>query len=344
MADKVEQELEDNTMPSGNIFSKQRARAGLFLPFTLILLFGLETTYAGRAESPNAAPIQDCNTTASSVGFDLVLPIQAGGEQFQTGDWVYQTKGSDHTGKDSCALDLWDVQGMEVVSIADGKVVVAKWNNPQDPLGGYGYYVIVEHKIDGINYYSLYSHLLDPKSKNLPDKCKVAPAKEVKAGECVGISDATGHAIPPGFPHLHFAMWSGTGAFDENALSVAPENARGLKFYGTLLAHTKVTTMATAERDTWILPALSLKVDETQSRSYVFTNTSKINWDQSNKFEFVRVSGEAPGLPDMVSLNEMVEPGAEATITLSIMGTTPDYLTVNGNCAITMSLLVRPFR
>jgi hypothetical protein len=98
---------------------------------------------------------------------------------------------------------------------------------------------------------------------------------------------------------------------------------RGIKLYGKLGAQKTVTTMATAERVTWIMPGLSLKMDEPQSRTYVFTNTSKITWDESNSFELVKVSGKATGAPEKISLREPVEPGKDVAITIPIRGTSP---------------------
>lgn len=197
-----------------------------------------------------------------------------------------------------------------------------KWNNPKDPLAGYGYYVILVHEKNGVNYYSLYSHLLNPDTKDFPSECKMTPGESVKAGECVGISDATGHAIPSGFPHMHFAMWSGTAPFS-NTYPIAPETSKGLKLYGTLAPHTKVTTMATATIDNPILPSLTLKLNETQQRDFVFTNTSKVDWDQKNKFELVRISGTSTGAPEKVALTQIVKTRELATVILNIKGTTP---------------------
>jgi len=288
------------------------------LLFVSFLVIGEKAVNASPALRNEVAAL-DCNTTASSVGLDIVLPIQAGAESFKTGYWVYQTARSDHTGKDSCALDFFDVIGKRVVAVADGKVEKAKWNNVNNKAEGYGYYVLVLHEKDGKNYYSVYSHLQDPDSAGFPLECKVAPPLSVKAGDCIGISGNTG--ISP-IDHLHFSMWSGTGPFS-NTSPIAPEDMRGIKLYGKIGPQKPVTTMATAERVTWILPALSLKLNEVQSRTYVFTNTSKITWDKSNVFELVKVSGSATGAPEKIALPEAVEPGKDVAITIPIKGTSP---------------------
>lgn len=303
------------------LFDLQK-RWRLLILVSILLLF--MTFSSNNAVNAGPSPNNDfaelnCNTTASSAGLDLVLPIQAGAESFNTGYWVYQTTGSDHTGKDSCALDFFDVLGKHVVAVADGKVEVAKWQNKSNKSEGYGYYVIVLHEKNGVKYYSVYSHLEDPDTKDFPQKCKVVSGLDVKAGDCLGISGKTG--ISP-IDHLHFSMWSGTGPF-ANTQPIAPETMRGIKLYGKLAAQKPVTTMASAESVNWIMPALYLKMNEYQSRTFEFTNTSKMIWEESNKFELVMISGKAPGVPERISLHKLIEPGKNVAIAIPIRGTSP---------------------
>lgn len=83
-------------------------------------------------------------------------------------------------------VDYKVVEGTPVYAVADGKVEVAK-NNP----GGYGLYVVINHKnIFG----SLYGHL---------SKYIVSVGQEVKAGDIIGLSGNTGDSIGP---HLHFEI------------------------------------------------------------------------------------------------------------------------------------------
>jgi len=309
-------------------FFNRKKRTGFLVLLTSILLLGFEIVDIGKAENSNVAQLQDCKTTASSVGLDIVLPIQAGGEKFQTGAWVYGPgpEGSDHIKQDLCALDFKEVKGKWVVAVADGVIEKAGWYDPKDYSSAYGYYVYMRHDLNGKKYYSLYAHLIDPNTtSDFPDECKVRPGMEKKIGECIGVSGATGR----GGAHLHFSMFYGEIVIGPHApnggMPLAPEDSRGLMLYRTLTPEKEVTTMATATIDNRILPSLTLKLNEVQQRNFVFTNTSKIDWDQKNKFELVRISGTSLGTPEKVALTHTVKPGELATITLNITGTTPGF-------------------
>lgn len=292
--------------------------------FLAILLFTGVGITSGRAQTETL----NCNTTASSVGLDLILPIEPGGHEFKTGAWVYHTPGSDHdVPKDYCALDFLEVEGKQVVAVAKGNVVAAKWDSDiTNPGVKYGYYVVVEHS--GVSheeggkkyqYYSLYAHLKDPQSANLPAACKVFVGKPVKAGDCLGISGDTGK----GGAHLHFSMYSGTAAF-ANVSPLAPETSRGIKRYGTLNSKQDVQSMATAATDDTNVPALSLNTGETKNQTFTFTNTSKIEWGGTNRFELVRISGSSEGTPERVPLPENVKPGEQAMFVIPVRGTSPN--------------------
>lgn len=297
----------------------------------IIVLFVVTLLLSRIGNSASAAQTEqlNCNTTATSVGLDIVLPIQAGEEEFKTGAWVYHTPGSDHSTdypKDYCALDFLEVEGKHVVAVADGKVQEAKWDNPDDHSDDYGYYVVVVHDDVGFEedgkkyfYYSLYAHLQDPDSEGFPSECKVSKGKTVKTGDCIGVSGDSGR----GGAHLHFTMYSGTGPF-ANVSPVAPENSIGIKLYKTLEAKTSITPMATAETDDANSPSLSIKLNETQNKTFTFINTSKIEWNSTNKFELVKISGNAVGAPERVSLKSVVKPQETASFTIPIQGTSPN--------------------
>ena len=98
-----------------------------------------------------------------------------------------------HTG-----IDYGCPKGTEILASADGTVMAAGWD-----LTGYGFCVILRHP-DGRA--TLYAHL---------DSISVDRYAEVKQGEVIGISGATGKVTGP---HLHFearTVWNSyTSHFD----------------------------------------------------------------------------------------------------------------------------------
>ena len=82
----------------------------------------------------------------------------------------------------------------EVRAIADGQVVhvslVAGYSN-------YGKYVVIEHRWDGSNYYSLYGHL---------SSIAVQPGETVKRGERIAVMGYTGTGINRERAHLHLEL------------------------------------------------------------------------------------------------------------------------------------------
>lgn len=65
--------------------------------------------------------------------------------------------------------------------------------------GGFGNFVSLQHKIDGVYYTTLYAHLKD-------DSIKVKPGQKVEAGTVLGIMGTTGMSTGV---HLHWEMWKG---------------------------------------------------------------------------------------------------------------------------------------
>lgn len=82
----------------------------------------------------------------------------------------------------------------EVRAIADGKVVhislVAGYSN-------YGKYIVIEHRWDGSNYYSLYGHLRS---------IAVQPGETVKKGQPIAVMGYTGTGINRERAHLHLEL------------------------------------------------------------------------------------------------------------------------------------------
>jgi murein DD-endopeptidase MepM/ murein hydrolase activator NlpD len=82
----------------------------------------------------------------------------------------------------------------EVHAIADGKVV---HTNLVPGYSNYGKYVVVEHRWDGSNYYSLYGHL---------SSITVHSGDTVKRGQAIAIMGYTGVGINRERAHLHLEL------------------------------------------------------------------------------------------------------------------------------------------
>ncbi|MCP5519721.1 MAG: M23 family metallopeptidase [Verrucomicrobiales bacterium] len=87
----------------------------------------------------------------------------------------------------------------EILSTADG-VVVHATTNPA--LSNYGNYLIVRHRIDGLEVYSLYAHLSRVRDG-------ISAGRSVRAGEVLGIMGRTANTreqITRDRAHLHFEI------------------------------------------------------------------------------------------------------------------------------------------
>src|SRR5262249_1654653 len=82
----------------------------------------------------------------------------------------------------------------EVRAIADGKVVHV---NPIAGYSNYGKCIVIEHRWDGSNYYSLYGHL---------SSITVHPGDPVKRGQPVATMGYTGAGINQERAHLHLEL------------------------------------------------------------------------------------------------------------------------------------------
>jgi murein DD-endopeptidase MepM/ murein hydrolase activator NlpD len=90
-----------------------------------------------------------------------------------------------------------DAQGEpvdEVRAIADGKIVHA---SRAAGTSNYGKYVVIEHRWDGSNYYSLYGHLSD---------IRVEPEAVVQRGQTIGRMGHTGEGINRERSHVHLEL------------------------------------------------------------------------------------------------------------------------------------------
>jgi murein DD-endopeptidase MepM/ murein hydrolase activator NlpD len=82
----------------------------------------------------------------------------------------------------------------EVRAVADGKVVHI---NPVPGYSNYGKYIVIEHRWDGSNYYSLYGHL---------SSIAVQPGDTVKRGQNVAVMGYTGTGLNRERAHLHLEL------------------------------------------------------------------------------------------------------------------------------------------
>ncbi len=82
----------------------------------------------------------------------------------------------------------------QVRSIADGMVVYV---NPVPGFSNYGKYVVVEHRLDGADYYSLYGHLA---------AVTVQPGRKVRQSEQLGVMGYTGAGLNRERAHLHLEL------------------------------------------------------------------------------------------------------------------------------------------
>src|SRR5213592_3245455 len=79
----------------------------------------------------------------------------------------------------------------DVRAIADGKVV---HTNLVPGYSNYGRYVVIEHRWDGSNYYSLYGHL---------SSIAVQSGEMVKRGQRIGVMGYTGVGLNQARAHVH---------------------------------------------------------------------------------------------------------------------------------------------
>src|SRR5256885_9592864 len=82
----------------------------------------------------------------------------------------------------------------EVRAIADGKVV---HTNLVPGYSNYGKYIVIEHRWDGSNYFSLYGHL---------NSIAVQPGESVQRGQRIGVMGYTGTGINRERAHLHLEL------------------------------------------------------------------------------------------------------------------------------------------
>lgn len=98
-----------------------------------------------------------------------------------------------------------------VYAIAEGEVVYSAKTN------GNGNTVTIQHNLDGVTYYSFYSHM--------KDGSRIKMGEQVQAGEQVGIMGQTGNADGP---HVHLGIYSGPLREDQEGYN--RKNGKKTKF------------------------------------------------------------------------------------------------------------------
>lgn len=86
---------------------------------------------------------------------------------------------------------------IDIISIANGTVIKARKSTAAG--GGFGWYVVVRHQIDGEWYTSLYAHMAE-------GSLKVKQGQKITAGTVLGHMGSTGMSTGR---HLHIEVWKG---------------------------------------------------------------------------------------------------------------------------------------
>lgn len=111
----------------------------------------------------------------------------------------YDLDAGEYTGKHA-GIDLKLAEGTPFTTIAGGRVY---YTGTEDVLGNY---VIIEHRIEGKTYYSMYGHMKD---------VYVTAGEDVNSGQTIGTVGNTGNSSGP---HIHLQVnvstpnWRSTGA------------------------------------------------------------------------------------------------------------------------------------
>lgn len=93
-------------------------------------------------------------------------------------------------------IDIWGSEGTEVFAPLDGKIHSFAFNNN---FGDYGATIIMEHQLEGVNFFTLYGHL------SIRDIDELQEGKTIRHGSKfahLGNTTENGHWPP----HLHFQV------------------------------------------------------------------------------------------------------------------------------------------
>lgn len=109
---------------------------------------------------------------------------------------IYNAKDTNEKRNIHLGVDFWLPTHTPIHAIFNGKVICSVH---QKPFKGYGGFVILEHQIDGVNFYTLYGHL----SEESVSRHK--KGAEIKAGDQIGVL-GTYAENGEWVPHLHFQI------------------------------------------------------------------------------------------------------------------------------------------
>jgi murein DD-endopeptidase MepM/ murein hydrolase activator NlpD len=135
------------------------------------------------------------------------------GKQYKvTSEYGWRIHPVEKTKKHHNGVDLWGAAAtIYIEAFHDGKVIFAgpsSKKNADGSVGGFGFHVMVQHKIDGKFYVSVYAHMRK-------GSLKVKTGQKIEAGTVLGIMDATGMVTGK---HLHWEIcigkkyvWTGNG-------------------------------------------------------------------------------------------------------------------------------------
>jgi len=163
-----------------------------------------EAMEAARSAS-DAPPVGPSGTTGSGNGgtpsnSGMIRPIASGRVSSEFGMRTLNGRTGHHAGVD---LVTPGNPTAPILAVADGVVRVAQWH---DSLG---WYIIVEHNIDGQRVDTLYAHL---------SAMSVGVGAQVSQGQIIGNMGNTGHSFGA---HLHFEVHPGGWGWGR---SVNPRN------------------------------------------------------------------------------------------------------------------------
>jgi peptidoglycan LD-endopeptidase LytH len=114
--------------------------------------------------------------------------VRTGGQQMHEGIDIRATR-----------RDRWNEPTDSIYAVADG---VVAYVNPHAPLSNFGKYVVIQHRIEGLEIYSVYAHLS-------AFAAGLQPGKAVRSGEIIatmGRTTNTRTAISKDRAHLHFEL------------------------------------------------------------------------------------------------------------------------------------------
>ena len=130
---------------------------------------------------------------------------------------IYNAKDTNEKRNVHLGIDFWLPTHTPIHSIFDGKVICSVY---QKPFKGYGGFIILEHQIKGVNFYTLYGHL----SKE--SVYKNGKGAEIKAGEQIGVL-GTYAENGEWVPHLHFQVMLDLLNYENDFPGVALEKEIG---------------------------------------------------------------------------------------------------------------------